>query len=213
MVATREQLCETIHQEIDRLPVFKTKSTSISTVPKDGIYFWYEDGEMRMGNRGQRVTRVGINERPGRLHGRIKEHYGQNREGSTFRKHLGGALLAKDGEPESEIKEWYRARRSARFKDSKFCKYEGLVTQQAELGSYRVLRVTSISEREELEERLIAIFSHCSHCSPSDSWLGTHAYRNEIRLSGLWNVEYVCSTNEFQNQDLLRLRKRVRLAR
>ncbi len=60
MVATLEQLCETIHQELDRLPVFKTKPTSVSTVPKDGIYFWYEDGEVRVGNQGQRVTRVGL---------------------------------------------------------------------------------------------------------------------------------------------------------
>lgn len=202
----REKICETVHKELDRLKARGEKPKY--DVPQNGIYFWYEKGEIRRGG-GQRVTRVGTHKKPNRLHARIKEHYGLNREGSAFRKHLGGAIMGRNQEPVSEIKEWYKARRSPCFNDQKFRSYEAQVTAQAKLGNYRVLKVDDSNERMQLEEKLIALFSHCNHCRPSKNWLGNHAYRKEIRDSGLWNVEYVCSPNEFRQSDLPRLKQLI----
>jgi hypothetical protein len=206
MEITREQLCELVHQQLDRLTLFSTKPSR--AIPRDGIYFWYEVGELRQG-QGQRVTRVGTHIKPSRLHDRIKEHYGPNREGSAFRRHLGGALMIKKGEPKSEVQEWYKARESPRFNASKFKKYETQVTQEANNGTYRVLKVRDAQERLELEEKLIALFSHCDHCRPSDTWLGNYAHRPEIRQAGLWNVQHTRSENEFLRSDISRLMQLV----
>ena len=202
----REEICETVHKELDRLKLRKEKPEY--DVSQNGIYFWYEKGEIRQGG-GQRVTRVGTHEKPNRLHARIKEHYGLNREGSVFRKHLGGAIMGQNREPESEIKEWYKARRSLRFNDQKFRNCETQITAQAKLGNYRVLKVDDPNERLQLEEKLIALFSHCKYCRPSENWLGNHAYRKEIRDSGLWNVDHVCSLNEFAQSHVPRLKQLV----
>jgi len=202
----REEICETVHKELDRL---KSKSGKPKyDVAQNGIYFWYEKGEIRQGD-GQRVARVGAHEKPNRLHARIKEHYGPNREGSVFRKHLGGAIMGRKREPESEIKEWYNARKSPRFNDQRFRNYEAQVPSQVKLGNYRVLKIDDQNERMQMEEKLIALFSHCKHCRPSETWLGNNAYRKEIRDSGLWNVDHVCSLNEFTQSDLSRLKQLV----
>jgi hypothetical protein len=203
----REEICEVVHEELDRLKLRSGKPKK-HDVSQNGIYFWYEKSEIRQ-TGGQRVTRVGTHEKPSRLHERIKEHYGLNREGSAFRKHLGGALMGRNREPKSEIEEWYKARRGPRFNDQKFRNYEAQVTSQAKLGNYRVLRVDNSNERLQLEEKLIALFSHCKHCRPSENWLGNYAYRKEIRDSGLWNIDYVCSLNEFSESDLPRLKQLV----
>lgn len=205
----REELCEIVHEELDRLKLKSEKPKTKNAVPKNGIYFWYEQGENRQ-TGGQRVTRVGTHGKPNRLHGRIKEHYGSNREGSIFRKHMGSALMIKNGELMFEVEEWHKQRKkSSRFNDLKFKNYECQVTNQAKFGSYRILKVTDPEEREQLEEKLIALFSLCAHCRPSNNWLGNHAYRKEIRDSGLWNVDYVCSSNEFTQSDLPRLKQLV----
>lgn len=202
----KEELCEAVHKELDRLKLRREKPGY--DVPQNGIYFWYEKGEYSKGD-GDRITRVGINKKPNRLHGRIKEHYGNNREGSAFRKHLGAAIMGRNQELESEINEWYRARKSFRFKDKKFLDYEMQVTDQAKQGGYRVLEIDDPNERKKLEEKLISLFSHCTHCKPSKNWLGNHAYRQKIRDSGLWNVEYVCSMNNLTQNDLFQLKKLI----
>lgn len=202
----REEICEAAHKELDRLNLCSGKPQD--KLPRNGIYFWYEEGEIRQGE-GQRVTRVATHEKPNRLHDRIKEHFGNNRVGSSFRRHLGGAIMRRSQELEPEIKEWYKRRKSPRFKDPKFCNYEDQVTYQVKLGSYRVLKVDDPNERLQLEKKLIALFSHCKHCRPSDNWIGNHAYRKQIRDSGLWNVKHVCSVNEFTLADLPRLKKLI----
>ncbi len=117
--------------------------------------------------------------------------------------------MTKNGELKSEIQEWYKARKSLRFNASKFKKYEAQVTQEANNGAYRVLKVNDVQERLELEEKLIALFSHCDHCHPSDTWMGNYAHRPEIRQAGLWNVQHTGSENEFQSSDIPRLMKLV----
>ena len=204
----REEICETVHKELDRLPLRKGKPGY--NVPKNELYFWYEEGEIHQ-TGGQRITRVGTHRKTNRLYARINEHFGSvPREGSVFRKHLGGALMRLNEEPEPEVEVWYRKRKgNPRFNDPKFRNYEKQVTDQAEVGSYRVLKVGDLNERLQLEEKLIALFSHCKHCRPSENWLGNYAYRKEIHDSGLWNVDHVCSLDEFTQSDLPRLKQLI----
>jgi len=204
----REEIYEAVYEELDRLPLRKGKPRY--DVPQNGLYFWYEEGEIRE-RSGQRITRVGTHKKTNRLHARINEHFGSvSREGSVFRKHLGGALMRLNGEPESEVEMWYRKRKgNPRFNDPRFRNYERQVTDQAKAGSYRVLKVDDPNERLQLEEKLIALFSHCKHCRPSGNWLGNYAYRKEICDSGLWNIDHVYSLNEFTQSDLPRLKQLV----
>jgi len=206
MVGDRERLCEAVHTLLERLPPLRGKPCA--ALPRDGVYFWYENGETRQGH-GPRVTRVGTHTSPGRLLARIREHFGSNREGSVFRRHVGAALMARNGEAEQDIREWARGPRSAGFRDERFEEYELRVTAQSHLGLYRVLKVDEPRERLELEEKLVALFSHCAHCLASPDWLGRWAPRQEIRRSGLWNVRYVWSPNELKSTDLERLQQLV----
>ena len=204
--AEREHVCEAVHKLLEHLPALRGKPGA--DLPTDGIYFWYERGESRRG-QGLRVTRVGTHETSGRLRARIREHFGSNREGSVFRKHVGAALMARDGEPDQDMREWGEGRNGERFHDEKFKQYERRVTEQTANGVYRVLKVDDMGERLEFEEKLIALFSHCRHCRPSPHWLGNWAVGPKIREAGLWNVQHVCAQNEFQSRDLGRLEKLV----
>ena len=206
MQFTREQGCEAVHQELDALVTRRTPPTE--AVPKDGIYLWYEAGEVRQGQR-QRITRVGTHREPDRLRKRLTLHYSADRDRSVFRRHVGAALMNKDRQPESEIQEWYKARGSPLFSHQRFQQYEDRVDREIKRGTYRVLRVDDRAERLELEGKLIALISRCEHCRPSRTWLGNHAYRAQIRKSGLWNVDHVFSENECQADDLARLEQLV----
>jgi len=52
------------------------------------------------------------------------------------------------------------------------------------------------SERAYIERNAIALLSNqCSPADrPSETWLGRHSVREEIRSSGLWNLNYVAAT-------------------
>lgn len=203
----REDICRTVHGELGRL--LSRQGKAGFGVPKNGLYFWYEEAELGHGEK-PRITRVGTHEKQGRLRARINQHFGGAREGSVFRKHLGGALMRVNTEPEAEVKAWYEKRKeNPRFNDPKFRYYEEEVTNQAKDSSYRVLRVDDSNERLQMEEKLIALFSHCEACCPSKKWLGNHAYRKEICDSALWNINHTHSANEFRASDLPRLRQLI----
>jgi len=208
---TREELCEIVHQLLCQLPKYdKTPSEYGKKIPKNGIYFWYEEGETRNGG-GLRVTRVGINETRN-LRERIKEHYDSDRIGSSFRKDIGAALMDKNGETSFEIKEWRKNRKKSdpRFNDPKFEYYECLVTHEIKKRfSYCVLKIDDFCERSVLEILLIALFSNCNHCPPTCAWLGKYSDKPEICNSGLWNDKYVLCSYKFTECGLDRLKQLI----
>ncbi len=77
--------------------------------PQRGVYFFFEDGELREDGFTPRVVRVGTHAlRPSKstLWGRLSQHKGSeggsmpgggNHRGSIFRLHVGTALLEQDG--------------------------------------------------------------------------------------------------------------------
>lgn len=209
---TREELCEIVHKILDQLPKYDKRSSEYGKkVPKNGIYFWYEKGETRNGD-GLRVVRIGINKKQDRLYGRINEHYSSSskREGSSFRKDLGAALMFRNRESDIEIMEWRRKRKdNPRFNDQMFNCYENLVNQEIKRFSYCVLKVDDLCERSVLEIQLISLFSNCSHCLPTCTWFGKYSDKQEIRDSGLWNKDYVFCTYKFTECGLDRLKELV----
>jgi hypothetical protein len=194
------QLCENIHGILANLPVYRTPGA----VPfRDGLYFFYEEGEIR-NDQSPRIVRVGNHPRSiGRLVARLRAHYSGNKNGSAFRKLLGGALLRRENpncaclKPAPGKGHWEK-------QDAPRCLECQPVEQRVSevlrrLFFFRCVSIPELSERNQLEARLIATLAACNECGPSASWLGLHAYSPTVCNSGLWNIEFI--GNEIISQD------------
>jgi hypothetical protein len=97
-----------LHEQLEQLPLIRYPF-KLDQLPENGIYFFYEDGEI-WGHGGDkpRIVRVGTH-RDGNFRSRISEHYLLNEswmdfdenkpkpsDRSIFRKNIGRALLNKD---------------------------------------------------------------------------------------------------------------------
>lgn len=175
--------------------------------PRRGVYFIFEDGELRHDGTTPRVVRVGTHAlKPGSqtsLWQRLAQHRGTrphsqpggNHRGSVFRHHVGLALLNRGLHPEAAASwAWPRPTREERAREADL---EAAVSKT--IGAMRVLWVAvddepgTQSQRGRIEANSIALLSVSSAAvdPPSRGWLG-HATRSErIRTSGLWNVNHV----------------------
>lgn len=176
-----------LHRLFGRLPRYDWQS--IDDIPfDDGVYIVYERGETYRGDA--RVVRVGTHTAPGRLKGRLRDHFNrENHNGSIFRKNIGKALLCRAHDPYVEV--WSL--------DTSRPPYRGLENPQTEarieqeVSSYMrvnlslsVIPVESAEERLRLEAAIIATLNQAGDFGPSDGWLGRHSPEREIRESGLW---------------------------
>ncbi len=184
-----------VHQLLEPLPKHRYP-LRLSELPRDGIYFFYEEGEVieRGGLIMERVVRVGTHREDGRLPHRLGEHFRGNKASSVFRRHLGDALIAKYGLgaalDEDVIEHLISEALRNRF-------------------SFRVLRVGDAAERLELEERLIATIARFSPRYVSPDWLGRYSPNLRIRGSGLWNVDHVDSPRLMGEEHVRRLEELV----
>lgn len=203
-----ESACEQLHEMLEGLQEWFEPSRDL---PELGIYFFYEEGEMTDHSGRQRIVRVGTHgtrasKRVRTLRERLKDHYNGNREGSVFRRHLGSALLRVKGEPDERVKEWWKKRKSAIWKEFEETETEVSKTLRSKF-SFRVLRVERKEERRLFEERIIATLSSCTVCKPSNNWLGRFAWSEKVHRSGLWNSEFTDSLERLTEKDLKRLRE------
>lgn len=192
-------------------------------VPERGVYFFLEPGEWRLASRSvPRVVRVGTHAvsagSRSTLRGRLKQHLGTrsgggNHRGSIFRLHVGTALLNRDGSPlaswgrGSTLPSEVRADAVARAWEEA---HERRVS--AFIGEMPVYWVAisdepgPLSDRAVIEKNAVALLSN--RCVPTDrasnAWLGQHSPRQEIRGSGLWNLNYVNAVCEPQFLEKLR---------
>jgi len=191
----KEDICWKIHELLLDLTLFKEASEEL---PLNGIYFFYEDGEYceKDGTKLERIVRVGTHREQDNFRRRIYYHYNGNKNGSVFRKHLGGAIIARDGPDDPRLPDWLAQdtptfpeveERVSRLLQEKFC--------------FRCIRVDDPNERLALEECLIATLSRCEYCKPSPNWLGRFAKDERIRLSGLWNSQHTDSIRHLQDRD------------
>lgn len=200
------EACKRIHEILEKLPKWREPSNNL---PKNGIYFFYEEDEITPHTRKQRIVRVGTHGAGRTLKQRLGDHYNGNREGSIFRKHLGTALLRHAGASEAQIREW----RKRRKKSPHWKEFEGIEQKVSEVLMsrffFRVIGVDSVEERKVFEEKIIATISACRVCRPSEKWLGNFAWSDKVRGSGLWNSNFVGSSARLTEKDLMRLEQLV----
>ena len=179
--------------------------TGRSGCPLQGLYFFYEDGENRADN-SPRVVRIGTHAltetSKATLWGRLRQHRGPltgrnpgggNHRASVFRRHVGAALIRRDGLPDDLLSSWLDRHRPPGKRASQEAGIEREVSRHIGAMPFLWLNVPGRADRGFLESNSIALLS-CLSGGPdliSASWLGCYAERAEIRGSGLWNVEHV----------------------
>ena len=189
--------------------------------PLRGVYFFFEDGELRENRRTPRVVRVGTHAvstgSRTTLWNRLSQHRGfaesggGNHRGSIFRLHVGMAMLRK--RPEEFVSaqaSWGRgssADRAARTSEEVL---EKAVSRYIGAMPFLWVEVDDApgptSRRQFVEANLIALLSNANKPPidpPSSTWLGHHSDRVAIRDSGLWNVNHVYAAYTPEVLDML----------
>ncbi|KXA93333.1 hypothetical protein AKJ64_00930 [candidate division MSBL1 archaeon SCGC-AAA259E17] len=206
--------CEWLHEKLEKLPKIQYPFEK-SSLPKNGIYFFYEKGET-WGHDGNkpRIVRVGTH-KSGNFRSRISEHFlfeeerkmdfDQNdskpSDRSIFRKNIGRALLNKDDNDYLKvwnidfIKRKNREEHASKRNISKEREIERKITEiLRENFSFRFIAFeggTNIMGKEGLESNLIGTLGQCSECKPSKDWLGNSSSKPKIRESGLWLIQHL----------------------
>lgn len=181
-----------------------------SRLPARGVYFFREAGEeMSIRSNAPRIVRVGTHavsaNSKSTLWQRLRAHLGTrigagNHRGSIFRLHVGAALLARD---QVDIPTWgLGSSAPPALRESKTAQeiesaWEHKVSEY--IGAMTVLWVDVPDEpspnslRAVLERNAIALLSNrFTPLQPASAgWLGNQSPRDEIRWSGLWNLNYV----------------------
>lgn len=185
--------CTSLHEWVHTLPECRFPFDD-ARIPRNGIYFLFEEGEYAHGDR--RIVRIGTHTGEGQLLSRLKQHFlVANKDRSIFRKNIGRALLARDGDP--FLSDWEldltsriaRDVHAARVDFAKQTEVEKRVTEYLQnTFSFAVVPIDNKGKRLRFESRSISTVSLCSECAPSDSWLGHFSPKQKIRESGLWIV-------------------------
>lgn len=181
-------------------------STPTSVLPENGLYFFFECGEELQvdGWTVDRVVRVGTHRKDGNFRSRIRQHYGNrsdlggNKNGSVFRKHLGGALIHRADSDDRRLSGWLK--QGGPSYDEVEAKVSRLLRRDF---TFACVSVPDSEERLQLERRLIRLLSEVDE-GCTDAWLGQYAHNGKIRDSGLWNTQHT-GTGASAGLDLERL--------
>jgi hypothetical protein len=178
--------------------------------PRQGVYFFYEDGENRADGR-PRVVRVGTHALTAKgkttLWGRLRQHRGRlagrnlgggNHRASVFRRHVGAALIQRGHSPEELLTSWLDRDRPRNKREIQEAQVEIQVSHYIRAMPFLWLAVPSQRDRGYIERNSIALLSGRTGGldPPSVSWLGRSACPAEIRDSGLWNINHTAELYE-----------------
>ena len=192
--------------------------------PQRGIYFFFEDGELRDDGITPRVVRVGthaLRASNSTLWGRLRQHRGGHsgggdHRGSVFRLHVGKALINLGGWSEEISRTWGIGRTAPREIRLVERPLEESVSMRIGQMPFLWIGVDDeagpASKRGLIERAAISLLSNLSQPpidSPSSAWLGRVAANESIRLSGLWNVNHV---REASDASFLRVLRTLILA-
>jgi len=171
-----------------------------------GVYFFFEPGEFRADSNHLRVVRVGTHavSRLSRatLWQRLATHRGNpdggSHRGSVFRRHVGGALLARGGFS-PEIDETWGIGDSAGSDKVRAAEKPLERAVSAYIGAMPFLVLAADDEpgpasvRGYIERNAIGLLSTVGLevDPPSLEWLGRDCPHPAVRASGLWNVNHV----------------------
>ena len=200
-----KEACTEVHCSLAQLPTY-TKPSQIPFI--DGLYFFYEEGENSPHGPSGRIVRVGNHPRSdGGLARRLRQHYSGRKNGSAFRKLLGGALI-RDNNPESPCLVPAPGRGHWERQNTRTCHRceqieEEVSTLLRSRFKFRCVEVQDRGERNRFEALLVATLAACPVCRPSRDWLGFQAYSNLVRRTGLWNSQFVDGPT-LEQQDLNR---------
>lgn len=172
--------------------------------PRHGVYFFFEEGEIRA-DGSRRVVRIGTHALTPTsrttLWNRLSQHRGHlkgrsydsgNHRASVFRRHIGSALIKRGNWPEGLLVSWLDRHNPDQWADGED-DVEHAVSRYIGGMPFLWLSVPEREDRGYIERNSIALLSCLAggQDSPSAGWLGQDAARLEIRESGLWNVQHV----------------------
>lgn len=178
--------------------------TGRSGLPARGVYFFFEPGEDRsVSSSRPRVVRIGTHavSRGAKLKlwSRLYSHRGTqqgggNHRGSIFRLLVGEALRAKR---QQTLDTWSNGGTAPKETRRRERWLEELVSAHIRQMPIVWLDINDESgpdsARAYIERNAIALLSSGLSLAdpPSRSWLGRHSRRDNVRRSGLWNINHV----------------------
>lgn len=186
-----------------------SQQSAASVRHQRGIYFFFEEGEMRMTAPFQRrVVRIGTHAvsegSKATLWNRLRTHRGGgdglgNHRGSIFRLHVGESLIRR-GELEPIFPTWGKGQSAAA--DVRSTEEEIELEVSKHIGDMQVVWLevpdtpSADSDRGYLERNFIALLAGPTGPLdlPSGNWLGRWSTREAVTSSGLWNVNHVYET-------------------
>ncbi len=188
--------CKDLHDYVRNLKRYAFPFDK-NEVYKNGVYILFEKNEF--GHNGDRIVRIGSHTGNDNLVKRLEEHFlKENKDRSIFRKNIGRALLNKNSDSYLDMWDIDLTSKKARTEYQPFIKrdYQELIEKQVsdyirDNFTFSVIEVLDKDERISLEKRLIEIVSSCNECYPSNNWLGKSSPVDKIRISGLWQTQYV----------------------
>ena len=175
--------------------------------PKRGVYFFFENGEMRSGSgAGARVVRVGTHALKSgssatlwkrlRNHRGLRSGKGGNHRSSIFRLLVGEALI----EHERITCPTWGKDKSDNLKADRSAERELEQSVSAYIGEMPFLclpvddEIGPQSKRGEIEKGSIGLLSQLGESAvdpPTPKWLGRKCTRERVKTSGLWNNNHV----------------------
>ncbi len=200
----------------------KLKDCAASTGwPNRGVYFFFEDGEIRL-DGSPRVVRIGTHAIAGSskttLWNRLANHRGTisgpkpgggNHRGSIFREHVGTALVGSDDWPDAVGQSWCdkNANREARHEEFAL---EQAVTRHIGEMPFLWLPVPERRDRQMIERNSIGLLSRRrGGVDPASlQWLGLAAESEKVRTAALWNVH--CVDEQYDPNFLSTLKQLIR---
>ncbi len=210
MISNQQQDTDTFYALLDELSdrvggPRKLNNCAASTGwPNQGVYFFFEDGEVRL-NGSPRVVRIGTHAISGSsrttLWKRLGNHRGTvggskpgggNHRGSIFREHVGTALVVSGDWPDAVGQSW-RDKNANREAQNEEYVLEQAVTRHIGEMPFLWLSVPERRDRQVIERNSIGLLSRrkggVDPASPQ--WLGLAAESEKIRTAALWNVHCV----------------------
>ena len=217
--------CQWLHKQIEKYPLIKYPF-DLERLPDDGIYFFYEKGEVwGHGGSKPRIVRVGAH-RSGNFKSRLNDHFvfkenkmrfnemqSAPKDRSIFRKNIGRALLNK--EKSEYLKVWEmdftdresrgtkRHHRNIELEKRIERRISDLLRRNFD---FRYIAVQNEMGGKGLESRLIETIAQCECCHPSKRWLGLHSPIDKICKGKMWLVQHL-GCGGITHNDKLRLQK------
>jgi hypothetical protein len=179
--------------------------------PLRGVYFFFEPGELRTtSGSGLRVVRVGTHALKSNsgstLWQRLRQHRGAlttgggNHRGSVFRLHVGAALIQRDHWTTEGAQTWGHGSSAKKEIRQKEFPIEQAVSKHIRRMPFLWLPINDEpgpdSKRGYIERNAIALLSNYRSRTPpvdppGEDWLGNFSASEQIRDSGLWNVNHI----------------------